>query len=424
MPATSVTELLFEAKPRWSGTIGAGGVAASNTTTIPLSSAANLDNGDAYIFVINRVTSAGVKNELSEMETVIGELSGTNFVNCVRGQEGTAQAWEAGLVVEILFTASHWNKLIEWAESEHNADGTHSDITADSVTSGTIEATTSADLKTLAIDGGTAMTAVKDEDDMASNSATALATQQSIKAYVDTGTVTMTNKTLTSPVLQGDVSGWTVSTDTWTYASASTFTIAGVDRTAVYTKGTRLKFTQTTVKYAVVISSSFSTDTTVSIAVNTDYTIANAAITLPYYSYAASPQGYPGYFSWTPTLTNLTIGNGTITAEYAQFGTTANFYFNVTFGNTTSMGTNPIFTVPVTPKYTNSINGASICLDSGTANFFSHSINESVGTKENVYTYAIATSGAYSTYNLITSTAPFTWTTNDRLSVTGTYEIA
>ena len=41
----------------------------------------------------------------------------------------------------------------------------------------------------------------KDEDDMASDSATAVATQQSIKAYVDSGTVVMTNKTLTSPVL-------------------------------------------------------------------------------------------------------------------------------------------------------------------------------------------------------------------------------
>ncbi len=44
-------------------------------------------------------------------------------------------------------------------------------------------------------------TAVLDEDNMASNSATKVATQQSIKAYVDSGTVTMTNKTLTSAVL-------------------------------------------------------------------------------------------------------------------------------------------------------------------------------------------------------------------------------
>lgn len=42
---------------------------------------------------------------------------------------------------------------------------------------------------------------ILDEDDMASNSDTALATQQSIKAYSDSGTQTLTNKTLTNPVI-------------------------------------------------------------------------------------------------------------------------------------------------------------------------------------------------------------------------------
>jgi len=49
-----------------------------------------------------------------------------------------------------------------------------------------------------------------DQDDMSSDSATSAASQQSIKAYVDSGTVTMTNKTLTSPVLNTGVSGTAV----------------------------------------------------------------------------------------------------------------------------------------------------------------------------------------------------------------------
>jgi len=44
-----------------------------------------------------------------------------------------------------------------------------------------------------------------DEDDMASDSDESGATQQSIKAYVDSGTVTMTNKRLTSPKINEDV---------------------------------------------------------------------------------------------------------------------------------------------------------------------------------------------------------------------------
>jgi hypothetical protein len=40
-----------------------------------------------------------------------------------------------------------------------------------------------------------------DEDNMASNSATRVPSQQSVRAYVTSGTVTMTNKTLTSPTI-------------------------------------------------------------------------------------------------------------------------------------------------------------------------------------------------------------------------------
>lgn len=117
------------------------------------------------------------------------------------------------------------------------------------------------------------------------------------------------------PVIPTD--GWTATTAAWTYASATTFTVVG-DQTAVFSKGTRLRFTQTSVKYAVVISSAFSSVTTVTIAQNTDYTLANTALSVMSYSYAASPQGYPGTFAYTPTLTT---GTGTVTTQT----TTGNF---------------------------------------------------------------------------------------------------
>lgn len=49
-----------------------------------------------------------------------------------------------------------------------------------------------------------------DEDDMSSDDPNKTASQQSVKAYVDSGTVTMTNKTLTSAVLNTGVSGTAV----------------------------------------------------------------------------------------------------------------------------------------------------------------------------------------------------------------------
>lgn len=95
--------------------------------------------------------------------------------------------------------------------------------------------------------------------------------------------------------------GWSPAGETWTYASATSFTISGVDRTSRYTKGTKIKLTQTSAKYFVVASSAFSTNTTVTVIPSSDYTIANAAITSPYYSYAESPQGFPDWFVYTPT---------------------------------------------------------------------------------------------------------------------------
>lgn len=246
------------------------------------------------------------------------------------------------------------------------------------------------------------------------------AQQAASKAYVDSGTVTMTNKTLTSPVIQGLVDGWTLATDTWVYASASTFTIAGVDRTAMFPKGTRLKFTQTTAKYAVVVSSSFSTNTTVTIAVNTDYTIANAAITAPYYSYQASPQGYPGWFAYTPTPNNLTVGSGTLTGRFSLTGTTASFYINFVFSSTGSaVGTAPTVTLPISALnvgvYYSSIE------DYGTTRFGAY-ITRVDATTIQINCWSAAAS--HLTYALVASGVPMTWVNNDSFVISGQYEIA
>ncbi len=117
--------------------------------------------------------------------------------------------------------------------------------------------------------------------------------------------------TPTSGSLHPWYGGWVKPNVTWTYASASTFTVSG-DATTIYTKGTRLKWTQTTVKYGVVVSSSHSAGTTtVTIAVNTDYTIANATITDNFFSYEANPQGYPTWFNCaSPSFVVSLFDNG------------------------------------------------------------------------------------------------------------------
>lgn len=99
--------------------------------------------------------------------------------------------------------------------------------------------------------------------------------------------------------------GWTLDTDTWVYVSASSFKVAGKDVTSKFPPGTKIAWTQTTQKYGYVASSAFSTDTTVTIVVTPDYTIANATITAAMYSYAAEPVGHPIWMNYSETWTGF-----------------------------------------------------------------------------------------------------------------------
>lgn len=126
---------------------------------------------------------------------------------------------------------------------------------------------------------------VLDEDDMNSNSNTKLSTQQAIKSYVDAKVNAI----------------WIDSPDTWTYDTSTTFTVAG-DKTSTFTKGTRIKLTNSSVKYFVVVNSSYlDPDTTVTVTGGDDYALTSGSITSPAFSYALNPPGYPTYFNWTPT---------------------------------------------------------------------------------------------------------------------------
>ena len=96
--------------------------------------------------------------------------------------------------------------------------------------------------------------------------------------------------------------GWILDVNTWTYVSASSFTVAG-NQTAIFTKGLRVKWLQTINKYGVVLSSVYASGTgltTVNIAVNGDYTVTNAAISATAYSNLDEPRGWPGWFNYAP----------------------------------------------------------------------------------------------------------------------------
>lgn len=102
-----------------------------------------------------------------------------------------------------------------------------------------------------------------------------------------------------TPVSIPATDGWTRDIDTWAYVSATSFKVEGKDVTARFPVGTKLKLIQTTAKYFYVVSAAFSTNTTVTITGGSVYSLDNAAIDSPCYSYASSPQGFPGFFKYT-----------------------------------------------------------------------------------------------------------------------------
>lgn len=299
--AAANSDLFRKLARRFVAQVGAGGIADNVGTTGPLSSTTGLPTDTAVDITFGRVDADGVATPTVE-ETVTGVVSGSNLTDMVREQEGTAQAHAAGVVAENLINAITWNDAIDGILEEHNQDGTHGAVTA----------------TTIDIGSSVVVDETLDENDMASDSDTALATQQSIKAYVDNSI---------SAAVESD--GWITISDTLTYASASTFTISGVDRTTTYTKGTKLKLTQTTAKYFYVASSTFSTNTTVTVVATEEYTLADAAITSPSYSYHDNPQGFPTGFTYKPTWTG---GTNTPAAQYFNIsGGVCTIYFGLDF---------------------------------------------------------------------------------------------
>ena len=128
------------------------------------------------------------------------------------------------------------------------------------------------------------------------------------------------------------------------------------------------------------------------------------------------------YTAYTPTLTNITLGNGIVYARYLRVGQLCHTEFEFTMGSTSAMGTGPQFTLPFTAALGQFRNaGIGTLQDAGTSNVPANPVFVSTS---NVFVAALNTSGTYLNETTITATIPFTWTTNDRISVSIVYEVA
>jgi len=137
---------------------------------------------------------------------------------------------------------------------------------------------------------------------------------------------------------------------------------------------------------------------------------------------------YPGtsstlaWDSYTPTFTNFTLGNGTITrAKYIQIGKTVHLDVVVTLGSTSSVSGRIGFSLPITSAYTFT-NPVTLCdLSAGAAN--SNGVANQASTTQ-LELYALNSAGTYIVRASTSSTVPGTWAAGSSFALKYTYEAA
>jgi hypothetical protein len=236
---------------------------------------------------------------------------------------------------------------------------------------------------------------------LAANSDTKIPSQKAVKTYADAITTAQNLKN----------SGWISVSDSWTYASASTITVPS-GATSLYQKGDKIKWTQTTVKYGVIVTVA---DTLLTIAVNTDYVVTNAAISAISVSHAESPVGFPDYFNFTASFGNFGSGSSTYAGRFSLKGRTATIWVHAVIGAGGGVfGQISFASLPIPALDLKNYEWASAILMDANGSYWSAFVSGS-------NFWIRGTNGQFAATS---ATSPFTWAVGDSLDVTGTYEIA
>lgn len=138
------------------------------------------------------------------------------------------------------------------------------------------------------------------------------------------------------------------------------------------------------------------------------------------------------WISYTPALTgsisNPTLGNGTLTGNYKQRGKVIDFRITLVFGSTSTFGSGTYrISLPVTASSaaTNTINGNGYTIDASTGTYFHIVADTGDGATVLAFRTLYATVAVPNTYlQTVTSVAPMTFASGDVIQFIGSYEAA
>jgi hypothetical protein len=125
--------------------------------------------------------------------------------------------------------------------------------------------------------------------------------------------------------------------------------------------------------------------------------------------------------AFTPTWTNLTVGNGTVTARYIALGRFTYASIKFVFGSTSSITGTVSVSLPVAASatFTNQYIGQVRMLDASFG-FFSGTIQQLSGTAGEIL--VTRSDGVYASDSLINATIPMTWVTTDTMYINMFYQ--
>ena len=254
---------------------------------------------------------------------------------------------------------------------------------------------------------------------------------------------TLSNKTLTSPTINGATLSGTLS-GTYTIGGTPTFPSSVTQNSATQTL-TNKTLTSPTINSPTISNATISADAITGYTVSNTGTIygisisggalgSNTVTSSSITAGAVQPQALLSgtgtswiWQSWTPTLSNITQGNGTLDTKYIQIGKTVFFSFDFILGSTSSIGTGPSFTLPSTPRSFSDT--ASGIRPIGYAHFEHNAVNSNEGRvtitaspTSSCFFEVLNASGTYASYTQPTSTVPFTFSSGDAVFAQGYYE--